>query len=323
MAELTTSTLLTKSPTMTLGKPAAPTATALAAQSNFVTKAKPVKASRQPKLLSDPSADYMKIMMYGGTATGKSLTLAGLLRAGHTVLAVSTDIGGEGFASVRQELRNSGEGHLLDNASFFEIQNYDDMEDFCCNPTEFFPGIYDLDIDTLFFDGGSSFQICHIQDKILSMEAVGSADKQSDARNAGLGTTMTDWGSVRIATIKNLNKFLLMRNEKTGKNWHKVITFLESEKAKDNNNEVKIGALMQGAAAKLLEPCFDLIFRAVKKRVTEGDKKVLTYQYQMEGASDRIITKSRGFKFNPTEPGDFLKLWKEVCLQRGIPAGKK
>lgn len=323
MAELTTSTLLTKSPTALLGKTPAATPTAVAAANSFINKPKAVKAARQPLTLADPYGGYLKILLWGGTGTGKSLTIAALLELGLTVLVVSCDIGGEGLTSVRQDLRKKGKAELLENCFFFECQTYDEVEDFCANPVGFWPDIYTKDIDVLVMDGMSSFQICHVQDKVLGMDAVGKTENQSDARNAGLGTTTTDWGSVRIATIKNLNKFMIMHNAVTGKKWHKLMTCLETDKAKDNAGEIKIGPMLQGASAKLLEPCFDLIIRTVKKRVTEGEKKVTRYDYQLDGSSDRIITKSRGFEFQAVEPGDMKKLWTSACNQLGIAVGKK
>lgn len=322
MAELTTNTLLSKSPTMLAPKAPAPTATAVAAQAAFITKPKPVKAARLPKLLSDPTADYMKILFWGATGSGKTMTIAGLLELGLTVLVISCDIGGAGTASVQQYLRKRGKEDLLANAFLFEMADYDEMEDFCFNPSSFWPDIFTKDIDVLVLDGLSSFQICHVQDKAMAMEALGG-DKEGEGRTAGLRAGQSDWGVIKAATVKNLNKFLLMRNPITGKAWHKIVTCLETDKAKDNMGEIKQGPYLQGASAKLLEPCFDLIIRTRKKRVTEGDKKVNSFVYEMDGSSDRIITKSRGFDFQPTEPADIRKLWISACEQRGISSGKK
>ena len=297
----------------------APAATA--ASTAFVQKAKPVSA-RTPRTLADKDADYLKILAFGATGTGKSKSIADLLELGHTVLAISTDIGGEGFTSVRQWLRKKGKEELLKNCFYFELPTYQDVEDFCTNPKGFWPDIYTHDIDTLCFDGYSSFQVCHVQDMAMEMDG---GKNSVDARVAGLRAETTDWGVIRNASIKNLNKFLLLRNEATGKTWHKVITCLEQEKEITKGSDAKIiSPMLQGAAAKLLEPCFDLIMRTSKAvKNGEGGKKEVQYFYEVDGTSSKIVTKSRGFDLDPKMPGDMTKLWTSLCEQRAIPAGKR
>lgn len=313
------SSLLTSSPTA--AKPPAATPSALAAKEAFISKPKAVSA-RTPRTLADKDADYIKIMMFGATGTGKSKSIADLLELGHTVLAISTDIGGEGFTSVRQWLRKRGKEELLANCFYFELPTYDDVEDFCSNPKGFWPDIYTHDIDTLVFDGFSSFQICHVQDMAMEMDG---GKNSVDARVAGLRAETTDWGVIKNSTVKNLNKFLLLRNAVTGKTWHKVVTCLEQEKEVTKGSEAKITSpMLQGAAAKLLEPCFDLIMRTSKAVKTgEGGKKEVHFFYEVDGTSSKIVTKSRGFDLDPKSPGDMTQLWSSLCSQRGITAGKR
>ena len=318
--QTTTPTLLAKSPAQLTGKPmTAPAPTA--ASTAFVQKAKPVTA-RTPRTLADTNADYVKILLFGATGTGKTKAIADLLELGHTILAVSCDIGGEGFTSVRQWLKKRGKEELLKNCFYFELPTYQDVEDFCSNPKGFWPDIYNHDIDTLVLDGYSTFQICHVQDMALEMDG---GRNSVEARTAGLRAETTDWGVIKNASVKNLNKFLLLRNETTGKTWHKLITCLEQEKEVTKGSDAKIIApMLQGAAAKLLEPCFDLIMRTSKAVKTgEGGKKEVQYFYELDGTSNKIVTKSRGLEFEPKEPGDMTKIFTSICTQRGIPVGKR
>jgi len=316
----TTNTLLTKSPTQLAPKATAATATALAAKEAFVAKPKPGKTSRKALTLADEETEYLKIALYSQTGCGKTLAIAHLLEAGLTVCCLSTDFGGAGTSSVVQFLKERGNSHLLKNCYSFALETYDDVEEFVFNPEAFWPEIYSAGIDVLFFDGTSSLQMCLISDKVMSLEAAGNA---TPLRDAGLFASSQDWGGIKNASIKIVDKFLRMKNEKTGQPWHKIMTFLESDTVKAGTaGEVKTGMLLQGAAAKLMEPCFDLIIRLRKKRVVEGAEKKMTFFYETE-SGERVITKSRGFKFDPTEPGDFGLFWKKVCGQKGIPTGKR
>ena len=315
-----TPTLLSKSPAQLTGKPmTAPAATA--ASTAFVQNPKPVKAQRVPKTLEDSSADYFKIMAFGHVSTGKTFIITSLLLAGQDVLVASTDTGGHGLSSVKQALKDMKREDLLSRCHYFELDTYDDVEDFVYSPQDFWPGIYDTDIDTIFFDGFSNFQQSQLDDKVMGFTPQTNA---GDAREAGLWAGQQDWGAIKKGTLKIHNKFLQMKNEKTGKTYHKILTCLESKPKEDKTTgENKIAPMLQGAAAGLIEPAYDLIFRTRRKKVTEGGKAVMEYYYEMEGTDSKVMTKSRGLKVDPKMPGDFKALWSSICAQRGIPEGKR
>jgi hypothetical protein len=264
--------------------------------------------------------DYLKILGYGSSGVGKSYMVASLLEEGLTVLVISTDIGGHGLTSVSQALKEKGKPELLKNCLYFEIQSYDEMDDFVGNPEGFWADIFNVDIDVLFLDGFASLQQCLLMDKVLGMT---NSDKATEVRDAGLFADKMDWGAVKTGTVRVIDQFLRMRNTKTGKSWSKIVTSLESEKSKDSQGETKTGPLIAGAGARLIEPCFDLIFRLNKKKVDKDGGKKMEYYYQMEGSGDRMLAKSRGLKFNMTEPGDFGAIWRSACQQKGMPSGKK
>jgi hypothetical protein len=208
----------------------------------------------------------------------------------------------------------------LPNCFFFDLQTYDEVEEFVTNPEGFWPEIYSHDIDVIYFDGFSAFQQCLVSDKVLSMQAQGK--NVGDAREAGLFANQQDWGAIRTASLQPLDKFLRMQNEKTGKAWNKILTCLETDTLKvsgnTENKETKIGPYIQGAAGRLMEPCFDLIIRT-RKKISAGN---IEYYYEL-GSSERVVTKSRGFKFGNKEPGDFGALWNSACQQKGISSGKR
>lgn len=286
----------------------------------FVKRAGPAPKPRTAKLtvkkLSDPTSGWVKMLSYGHTGTGKTYALVGLLQAGLKILVISTDVGGEGLNTVRNALRESGQMHLADNLLHIELPTYEDVETFLKEPHQIFPEIYDTDIDMLVWDGFSGFQQQQLSDYIAELEPLSSGDKTSEGREAGLWFERTDWGMVRNGTIRNLGRFLSMHNKVTGKKWHKYVTALESGKASEDklSGEVQKAPLIQGSAAALMGPAFDLIFqtRAVKVRDDEGIGR--KYLYYTTG-HEKLLAKSRGLKLEPIEPADMAILWKKITAQ--------
>lgn len=301
---------------------AKPTPAATEAKNAFVNRPKPGKLRREPRSLADPADRAMKMLCYGPTGTGKTLIISDFLEAGLTVLALSVDFGGEGFTSVEAHLKDIGRPELLANCLAYDFATYDEVEEFLFNPTAMWPDIYEKDIDLVFLDGFSSFQMTLLDEKIMSFSPQG--EKAGDAREAGLWSNQQDWGAVKKGTTKILDRFLRLKNEKTGKVWHKFVTCHENSTPKLDKltGETRVGPYLQGAGASLIEPSFDLIFRTRKKRVEESGKKVVKYLYELEGSDSRILTKTRGLHLPATADGDFLPLWKSICQQKGIPSGK-
>jgi AAA domain-containing protein len=301
---------LIKPPALTT-KPTPPTPAAEAAKAAFTAKPRPARVKITPKTLADEDAGYIKILAYGHTGTGKTLMISGLLEAGLKVLAISTDFGGHGFTSVQQDLKDKGRADLLKNCTFFEFDAYDDLEDFVFNPTGVYPELWDVDYDVVFTDGFSGMQMCLLQTKILGTDSL-FLDQQG-------------WGRVQSGTTKILGKILGMKNENNGHRPHKIVVCHENAKAKEDKvtGETRIGPLLQGAGASLIEMSFDIIFRTRKKRITENGKTFTKYYYEMAGTDNKILTKARGIKVEPTEPGDFGALWQKICLQKGFASGKR
>ena len=305
-----TPSLLSKSPAQLTGKPmTAPAATP--ASTSFITKPKTVAAKRAPKNLLESEDDYLKIMAYGPTGSGKTRIIVDLLEAGLTVLALSTDFGGNGFTSVQMELKRKNRADLLANCLFFEFSTYDEVEDFVFNPEGTWPEIYNNDIDAVFLDGFSGMQLCMLEDKVLGKESL-FLDQQG-------------WGRMKTGTTRVLNNFLALKNKKTGKSWHKFVVCHENYKPKEDkiSGESRIGPMLQGAGAAIMEMAFDLIFRTRKKRDTVDGKKVTKYTYELEGTDSKILTKARGLEVPPTMDANFGVLWKSICEQKGFSAGKR
>jgi hypothetical protein len=314
----TTLTLPVTKPKLTAPEKKAVTA----AEEAFITKPKPAKLTKAPKSLADEEIDYFKILMYGHSGTGKTLTVKDLLLSGLEVLVLSTDTGGHGLLSVSQALKELGRAELLRNCKFYEFTNYDEVEDFVFNPKSFYPEIFTShDFDVVFWDGFSNFQMSHIDDKVMSLTP--SITNAGEARDAGLWSNQQDWGQIKKATLKVHNKFLQLKNQETGKEWHKIVTSIENKAKEDKlTGEIQVAPLLQGAAASLIEPAYDLIFRTRSKKVTEGTEKKHKFLYELKG-TEKILAKTRGLVLPSVMDADFGKLWTDICTQRGVPTGKK
>jgi hypothetical protein len=253
---------------------------------------------------------YVKILMYSNTGAGKTLAIAGFLRAGLKVVCCSTDLGGSGLSTVYNYLDSIGQPHLADNLIDITFQTYDQFAAFLNNPESILPEIYEWDPDMLAIDGFTGFQQIQIQEKILELNPL-SDKKASEGRMEGLWADQEAWGMIRNATTRALGRFLMLHNWKTGKPWHKYVTCLENKPQSDKlTGEVLRGPYIQGSAAALMGPSFDVIIEAKVVSKDGSDKGKREYVYNCVG-HDKLLAKSRGYSLSPTEPADMYKIWTE------------
>lgn len=261
----------------------------------------------------------MKLYFYGAWGTGKTLTVVGLLKHGFKVLVVTTDVGGSGTTSVKLSLRQEGHEDLLDNLYEVVLNGDDEVQAFLSEPATFFPDIYAVDPDFLMWDGFSSWQQVDLSERIGGMPMERARGKEiSDAVESGLQFETPQWGMMRNATFRAIDRFCGLHNRATGKVWHKIVTSQEGYKSKGDNtggfSETKM-PLVQGAGGILMGGAFDLIIRTVKGRdANDLTKEVYKYQIQGEGS----MSKNRGFKLPAVMDGDSYKLWSEIQAQLGI-----
>lgn len=272
----------------------------------------------QVKKLSDTSSRYIKIGLYGGPGTGKTFSLVDLVEKFNLkILVVSTDVGGDGLSTVTAELVARGRADLADtNVFHITLGTYEQFVEFTEHPELFFPEVYETDIDVLVWDGFSGFQQYQVSEYVEGLDSI--YDKEGNV------ITLKFWGEIKNATIKNLNRFLYMHNKKTGKLWHKLVTLLVDDKAKEESlaaavdekarqkvpKDVK-APFVQGSAAKLIEPAFDFFALTTTRRVddpkNEG-KKMTQFVYRVE-PSEKMKAKVRGVKFEPVIPGNMGDVW--------------
>jgi len=292
-----------------------------------------VKLKAKAKKASEIEINDLKVMIYGPTNVGKTRTISELLEQGYKVLYFSTDIGGNGLLSVFNALRKADKKDLLENLIVYEskhLQTYDQVIKFLERPENYVEGFYDIGIDIIFWDGYSNFQADFIHRKVVDNieDKASSSDKDlSAAREAGMQFEIADYGQIKLATIKSINKFFAINNKKTGQIIHKIMTChpVYASKAVKGENGAPTSIMAEvrkpqvtGQAGMSVFGAFDLIAYAGYKRDPLGKSKGV-YYFQTE-SDELTFTKNRGFDLDPQEKS-FGDIWAKLVDQSGI--GKK
>jgi hypothetical protein len=273
--------------------------------------------------LGDPEAIWFKILGYGDSGVGKTLAIIGFLLAGLKVFVLSTDIGGNGLSSIRTALKDMGREDLMSNLVFVEVADYKTTQEFLVNPDIVMvevadeKGLREVSLnewnpDMLVWEGFSNWQENHLCSYVLGMDAISS--KASEMRQEGLLPELQDYNAIRRGTLSTLDRFLNLR-AKNGKVWHKYVTCLEDNKAKEDplsGNKAKKMPLLVGSARTYMGPAFDLILEMQAK--SSGGKTEFVYKCDVGGSS---VSKKRGLNVDTTEPADMLKLWTKINQQVG------
>jgi hypothetical protein len=268
----------------------------------------PRKAGFKATRADEVGADWYKILGYGHSGTGKTKALEGLLRAGLRVFVANTDIGGDGLRTVKSALADRRD--LLANLASVDFTTYADFESFLKNPA-----LVEIDgkdlwswkPDMLVWEGMSNWQERHLGDYVLEQSPAGKA---TDLRDAGLVADQQDWGAIRRATLRALDRFLIL-HAPDGRKIHKYVTTLEDNSKMDKlTGEVYKGPLVMGAARSYMAPAFDLIVEMQGKR----DAKGATFYTYKCGVSSNTLSKRRGLPVEPEEPGDMERLWRKITM---------
>lgn len=278
---------------------------------------------KQAKVFADIDINQINILLIGPWGSGKTYFLVGLLEHGLKVFCLSTDFGGSGLVTVRNELRKLGKSHLEKNLVELVLESYDEVTQFLEKPEEFFPDFYKFGFDLLFWDGFDNFQQSHISDFVADMVPEGRKKEVSEAREAGLQFEQQDWGQIKQATTRALNRFFKLHNKVDGTIWHKVVC------SKSKTIQKKIGDSMQyvevlqpniqGAAQTLMGAAFSLILLTNAKTNSKNEKVFEYYTF----ATGDATCKNRGFNLPDRMEAKPYELWKTITEQLGIVKGSK
>lgn len=297
------------------------------------------------KALSDPSGRYVKILLFGDYGSGKTYAIVKLLLEGLVVLVITTDIGGDGLATVVAELNRLGRPELKDNIVHVVLPTQEDVAAFFKDPDQYWePGlrgaqsIWDAGIDVLVWDGFTGYQQFQLADYIESNDpSILTRDGEVDGQKY--------WGAIRRETGRYLNKYLGLHNRKNGQLWHKLMTCLDSatltdaqsanvaatsdavEKRRKQTVKEAVGPFIQGSAAKLIGPAFDLVIYAHTKTALVDGKQTQQFTYQTM-KSDKMKVKNRGVDLSSLLiddkkvilRADMGEVWRQAIRQLDIPA---
>lgn len=281
-----------------------------------IKKPQVTKPKKQAKKLDDPG--YVKLGASGPPGSGKTRFLKGPLLLGQKVFLLSSDAGGSGSSTIRQELIREGHKAALENLFEFEVSTsspYEDVADFLEDPACIdLDGktIYDWDPDMIAWDGFSNWQMVHLDKYILDF-APGTSNS-SEFRREGLKAEQQDWDAIKRATARHLGSFCGLHNVKTGKKWNKYVTFYEKPpEANSITGLIERTALIQGSIKNFTGGYFDVFFFCRKNKKKANADEGANFDYLMESASHAV--KTRGYKFNDIEEADPLKLWQKILSQ--------
>jgi hypothetical protein len=282
--------------------------------------------------LSSAENKGLKIMAFGQPGSGKSYTAKALLELGLKIFFLTTDIGGSGLSAIEIPVREEGNAHLLENAYEVQLPDYQTVEKFLKDPQKFLLencdfNLYEFNPDILFWDGFSTFQQIDVQEFIGNMQFQGK--KASAQRESGLQMDQTDWGNIRNATVRCIDRFCALHDASRGKIWHKFVTSHENIKSQSTADGKSVLAetrepALQGAGANFAKGCFDLVMRTkvvVRSTGVPKDEDPRRFEYVVHG-NENLASKVRGFKLPPVVPGDMGALFTELLRQSGLSIGQ-
>lgn len=269
----------------------------------------------------DKTASPVRILFFGELGSGKTFCIVALLQMGYKVLVISTDAGGSGLSTVKLHLNNNNLSHLLEGLYEVVLNDNEEVQAFMDYPELFFPDIFDVGIDFLFWDGFSNWQQVYLSEDIGKMPLERSGGKELGAAvESGLFFEQGQWGMMRNGTVRTIDHFCSMNNRKTGQVWHKIVTAQESIKTKplaEGGGFIETKEpLLQGSGGILTGAAFDLIIRTKRSKVMNGSDLVEKFLYQIKAENKR--DKNRGFQLPNSMEADMTKLWGEISRQLGL-----
>lgn len=257
----------------------------------------------------DEADPYKKLALFGPPGSGKTLSFVDLLEAGERLFILSTDPGGNGLETVRNELKRRDREDLKKQIFYVDLFNYPDVLALWSDPYKYFDeALTKLDPTIAVWEGFSAFQV-HLVDEYIM------PDELRPEKELGLDPFVY-WDKVRRATQRVHGKFLATHGREHG--WHHILTCHESDPQDEDLKQKKAAkkrrAWIVGQSAKLVEAAYDLIIQCYSEE--EFDPNTMTsklkYQYRLRGVSDNVSVKSRGYAVDDTMPASMATLWKAV-----------
>lgn len=316
---MSTAPPLVLSPIKTAGEVKAAFVGKTAVTANSGVKKGPAK--KRGFTLDDDDSDYVKLMLFGQSGSGKTFPIGPLVASGKKVAIISTDFGDSGYLTVKNYLLGTQNRAMLSNVAIIPLSEYGEVADFLKAPWkhEVRPGVTlaDFDPDILMWDGFSAFQTIDISEYVGGMSGAKDKDR-GDFRESGLVLEMADWGAIRNATIRKGNDFLGLRKP-DNRPVDKIMTCLEAiiSKEKEAGNKSagtvisseSFRPLLAGAGGVLLLASFDVVGRTkVKVSKKDANKGEREFTVVFSG-TENTVAKNRGFDLKAEEAADWTHIW--------------
>lgn len=275
--------------------------------------------------LDDDASDYVKLLLFGVTGSGKTFPVGELAEMGYKTAIIATDFGDTGHLTVKNYLIGKERKELLQNVAIIPLEGWSEVAQFFKNPWkyEIRPGVTlgDFDPDVLMWDGFSAFQQIDVQEYVGDMQQTGKdggPKERGEFRDSGLVLETQDWNAIRNATIRKAQDFLVLRKP-DGRPVDKILTCIEASKAQDKDaTKPHLGTvlvqegnkpLVSGAGGLLMLAAFDVIGRT-RVSISKSDATKGQPEYSVVFAgSDNSVGKRRGFALQPKEPANWKHIW--------------
>lgn len=268
-----------------------------------------------------------KILFFGPINSGKTFALADLIHhCGERLLVVSTEQGGNGLVTVRNELAKRGVPELYEKGIFsIDPVNYEQTRVAFSKVKgvdgKYYPALYDhypelreFKPTTLVWEGLSNFQSSHVFNHLLG-DSSDIEDVYPDPRKF--------WGEV--GRIMRLAHYDFQTLSDPDYDWNHILTVHDKEEwAKDEKGNRAKGATkplsitfnLAGSAGNDIGSAYDLVIRTRKDEKTNMANPmgapIITHMYQVSAGSEKATVKNRGFNLPDEFPADMVRVWKEV-----------
>lgn len=276
------------------------------------------KKKLQAATLGD-GQDDVKVLMLGQTGSGKTKCLSDILQTTNPdgtptrIFVASTDIGGQGLRSVKDDLLTKGRQDLLANLKWFHFRDYESFAAFTSDPgcveIDGKP-FWDFDPNVLAWDGLANFQESHVWRYIMDLEPL--AKDSTEVRDAGVQAGQAEWGQIRRVSILQTDLFVSLQHPTKGKPLHKLVTcLLDQGKESKLTKETTVGPLIMGAARDYIGPAFDVILTAQAQQAP--GTKLANYRYSCQ-VGGKFMAKIRGQQLpeEALKAADMKSLWEHL-----------
>ncbi len=261
----------------------------------------------------------IKVLLLGHTGAGKTKCISDVLQTDNPdgtptrVFVASTDIGGQGLRSVKDDLVARGLPERMKNLKWLHFRDYETFAAFTTDPScveiDGKP-FWDFDANVLAWDGLANFQESMVWRYIMDLEPL--AKESTESRDAGVQAGQAEWGQIRRISIQQLDLFVSLQHPIKGKPLNKLVTcLLDQGKESKLSKETTIGPLIMGAARDYIGPAFDVILTAQAKQAPGSKETKYYYSCDIGG---KFVAKIRGQKL-PEEllaKADMKGIWEHL-----------